>query len=81
MKLFLISQTENNGYDTFSDAVVAAPDEETARQMNPYNGQPMVWGGNFSPWCSSPEKVLVEHIGESVEGIKQSVICTSFHAG
>lgn len=31
MKLFLISQTQNNDYDTYDSAVVTAPDEETAK--------------------------------------------------
>ncbi|MFA6125419.1 hypothetical protein [Sphingomonas sp.] len=38
MKLFLISQNQNYDYDTYDSAVVAAPDEETARLMNPRNG-------------------------------------------
>lgn len=38
MKLFLISQTQNNDYDTCDSAVVAAPDEETARSTTPAMG-------------------------------------------
>ena len=30
MKLFLITQEHNKGYDSYDSAVVAAPDEETA---------------------------------------------------
>lgn len=30
MKLWLLSQTENTGYDTYDAAVVAAPDDATA---------------------------------------------------
>ena len=35
MKLFLISQNENNGWDTYDSAVVAAEDEEAARRIHP----------------------------------------------
>ena len=35
MNLYHISQTACNGYDTFSDAVVAAPTEEIARTIHP----------------------------------------------
>ena len=35
LNLYLISQTVNNGYDTFDSAVVAARDEEDARSIHP----------------------------------------------
>lgn len=35
MKLFKIWQTENNGYDTYDSAVVAAESEEDAVNINP----------------------------------------------
>lgn len=35
MKLYWISQTDNDDWDTYSGAVVAAPDEETARRIHP----------------------------------------------
>ena len=35
LNLYLISQTANNGYDTFDSAVVAARDEEDARSIHP----------------------------------------------
>jgi hypothetical protein len=85
MKIYLICQNENRGYDTYSDAVVAAPDEDTARTMHP-NGY--IWEVDWKPagysrgtWASRPDSVKVELIGEAVEGTKQGVICSSFHAG
>jgi hypothetical protein len=84
MKLYLISQTEARGYDTYSDAVVAAPDEETAKKMHP-NGY--MWGVDWKPswvmntWAGHPDSVKAELIGEAVDGTKQGVICASFHAG
>ena len=81
MKLFLISQEQNNDYDTYDSAVVAAPDEETARQMNPDNGKPMEWRKQNSTWCSVPEHVAVRYLGKAVSGTEQGVVCASFNAG
>ena len=35
MKLWHIRQSSARGYDTYSDAVVAAPDEAAARRTHP----------------------------------------------
>jgi inorganic pyrophosphatase/exopolyphosphatase len=35
MNIYLISQTENEDYDTYNSAVVYAPDEDTARNLHP----------------------------------------------
>lgn len=35
MKLYKLSQNINNGYDTYSDCVVCAKDEEEARLIHP----------------------------------------------
>jgi hypothetical protein len=80
MKLFLISQNQNNNYDTYDSAVVAAPDEETARNMSPSNGLPESWGDKYSSWCPGPQYVLVRYIGEAVN-VDQGVVCASFNAG
>lgn len=83
MKLFLISQTENNDYDTYDSAVVAAPDEETAKNMSPSHGRELTqeeWDYTYSSWCKSPDHVCVQYLGEA-EGIEQGVVCASFNAG
>ena len=81
MQLFLISQDQNKGYDTYDSAVVAAPDEETAKQMYPGSGKPMRdWKENYSSWCNGPEHVTVRYLGEAVD-VEQGVVCSSFNAG
>jgi hypothetical protein len=77
MKLFHISQTENNNYDTFDSAVVAAESEDAARNTVP--GKP--FGHSWTDWCSTPELVTVCYIGEAAEGTPAGVICASFNAG
>jgi hypothetical protein len=81
MNLYLISQSENGGYDTYDSAVVAAPSEDVARNMDPRNGEPIVWGDRYSTWAYSVDAVKVEMIGKAAEGISQGVICASFNAG
>lgn len=80
MKLYLISQDQNNYYDTYDSAVVAAPDEDTARRMDP-DGKIALWEKHCSAWCSSSEYVQVRYLGEAAEGTEQGVICASFNAG
>lgn len=81
MKLFLISQDQNNDYDTYDSAVVVAPDEETARNMDPSNGQPMDrWECWWNTWCDDPNLVSVRYLGEAADGVTQGVVCASFNA-
>lgn len=77
LKLWLISQHTNNGYDTYDSAVVAAATEEEASQINP-DGK---WGELWSGWCSSPEQVNIEYIGIATEGVEPGVVLSSFNAG
>jgi len=78
MKLYYISQSVVYGYDTYSDAVVCAPDKKTARNIHP-SGIP---SDKYyaSTWCE-PERVQVKYLGEATKGIKPGVICASFHGG
>lgn len=79
MKLFLISQDQTNDGGTFISAVVAAPDEETARQMDPLDGEPMNWNLSLS-WCDGPQHVTVRYLGEAID-IEQGVVCASYDPG
>lgn len=79
MKLWLISQTENDGYDTYDSAVVAAESEEDARSIHPGRSE---WGERHGDtWASKPENVKAELIGEAKPGLAAGVWCASFNAG
>lgn len=81
MKLFMISQDQNNNYETYDSAVVSAPDEETARQINPGTGKPIEkWNANDLGWCNGPEHVTVRYLGEAADA-EQGVLCASFNTG
>ena len=86
MKLFKISQTVNNGYDTFDSAVVVAECKEDAQRMHPGGGiipeellNYVVNDSDFCAWAHS-EFVSVEYLGEAADGM-QGVVCASYNAG
>lgn len=79
MKLWLIEQDENNNYDTYDSAVVAADSESDARAISPDGGK---WRDRHSSWASSPDNVKVSYVGEAAPGlVSGEIICASFNAG
>lgn len=76
MKLYLLSQTENEGYNTYDSAVVVAEDEVSAKEIVPGG---YGWSDKYSPWATSPSRVTAKYIGEAAEGV-HGVICASFNA-
>ena len=79
LKLYHISQDKRTGWDTYSDAVVSAPDENFAKTMHPE--WPEIPISN-EDWCDHPNEVKAVLIGEADKTITEpKVICASFHAG
>lgn len=96
MKIFRISQTIHDGWDTYSDAVVFANTEDEARHMHPDKSRTEAWpfveieGGRYSPndWANDPSEVLVEYLGEAhpdfaqpLPRFEKGIISASYHAG
>lgn len=54
LKLWLISQDDNDGYDTYDSAVVAAETEKDARETHPCMISNALWVGdsNRGAWVS-----------------------------
>jgi hypothetical protein len=78
LKLYLISQTVNRGWDTYDSAVVVAETEEQAKHFHPSGGH---WDDD--DW-TSPDNVQVVLLSENVSGDLQAghqVVCASFNAG
>lgn len=84
MNLYYISQKVSQGYDTYSDAVVAAESAEQAQETHPspYVTKVEDWAGEDGyTWAHKPEQVKVELIGIAAGHVQKGVICASFHAG
>lgn len=85
MKLYLLSQNDNNGYDTYDACVVCAENEEDAKIMQPkYNGFKIFDPLNIEPytsWAKSAESISCVEIGEANENQKRGIILASFNAG
>jgi hypothetical protein len=86
MKIYVLSQDQNDGYDTYDSVVVAAEDEESAKRIHPDYTLGDNWKDNWEhqdySWCESPDLVGVEYIG-TYEGkeTEPHVILASFNAG
>jgi|APFre7841882793_1041355.scaffolds.fasta_scaffold00214_1 hypothetical protein len=83
MKIYLLSQEQNQRYDSYDSVVVVAKDEESARLIQPTGNDTWddedyhsIW------WCKSPEDVKVEFIG-TYKGKEKlpHVILASYNAG
>ena len=93
MKLWRIAQSENNNYDTYDSAVVAAETEEDARNTYPgdydvkWHGTKWLWhledgrilDHSAGSW-TIPAHVSVEFLSDGYAG-KAGVVCASFNAG
>lgn len=92
MKLWLLTQKENSGYDTYDSCVVVAENARIAKFFDP-NGHDWRkradkfnnWSGNRfgSTWASRPAFVQAKCIGEADKRYMKSgtVIIASFNAG
>jgi hypothetical protein len=78
MKLWLISQDVNRGYDTYDSAVVAAMTEREALQTHPSGGEWNNWG---DCWANNPEQVTASFVGDAAPGTLAGVVLASFNAG
>ncbi len=91
MNLYLITQEQNTGWDSYDSAVVCAPDEETARHMHPSGSQTegydrplkLWWEAKYphGSWARDLEAVAVKLIGEAAADVAEGIVCASFNAG
>lgn len=78
MNLYLLTQNEVSGYDTYDSVVVAAKTETDAKSIHPCT---ILGWGSRGDWPKSPDSVEVKLIGKAVEGTSAGVILSSFNAG
>lgn len=81
MKLYLITRTDDFGYDQHISFIVAAKSEESALEYSPYGGK--LTEDDFhwlrGTWTTR-ENLEIECIGES-NSTEEKVIHSSFKAG
>lgn len=82
MKIWLIEQSKNCGYDTFDSCVVIAETEEEAQEVTPgVTKYTSIESARAHLWAD-PEHVMVTYLGEyKGEKPDDSVVCASFNAG
>ena len=93
--LYLISQGENNGYDTYDSAVVVAGSGEESMLIHPdstytytdrgwsregWGGEPIVYDSGAWVPHKNVDKVDVQYLGPT-ELEAGTVVCASFNAG
>ena len=79
MNIYLISQDENDDYETYDSAVVAAESEADARSISPDGAECEIKGISWV-WTNQAY-VTARFIGIAGIGINRGVICSSFNAG
>ena len=77
MNIYLLTQNDNRGYDTYDSCVVYAESEDAARLILP--SEYAEFGGG--DWASSPEGVEVQYLGATGNVADPGVILASFNAG
>lgn len=80
MNLYLLSQSENRGGDTYDSIVVCAENEEDAKSISP-NGGPFVEKDIFSGWAQKKSSITCEEIGKANKDVERGIIIASFNAG
>lgn len=91
MNIYLVSQNDNNGWDTFDSFVCYASNEEEARRMLPDTGVLLkpneYWDkdgkhdNKYSTWALNLNSVNVKLLGSNVDITESKVILASFNAG
>ena len=92
MKLYLLSQETNDGYDTYDSCVVAAEDSTQAVRTSPdgyrkWSPERECWVDGLGEkdrhgtWVDDLSLIKVEQIGTARKGVEAGVICASFNAG
>jgi len=81
VNLYLLTQTENVGYDTYDAAIVCAESEEEAVKIHPDGeifNDGWTWGLS---WVMYPRDVKCQKIGVADKSIEKGVVLASFNAG
>lgn len=78
LKLYLLTQTQRLGYDTYDSCIVASESSTEAKKIHP-SGETNKW--HYGTWADSPENVTATLIGNAHSTIEKGLILSSFVAG
>lgn len=85
LKLYLLTQNDNNGYDTYDSCIVCAKDEKEAKTISPEGGIFVETTGKRvslrTSWALRSSSITCEEIGTANENQKKGVILSSFNEG
>lgn len=87
--LYLLTQNQNNDWDTYDAMIVAAESEEEARKIHPDrnifdNDDEKAWKfykDSYSTWANNSDHVKVKLLGMAHSGVEKGIILKSFGAG
>jgi len=81
MNIYLISQPVNKvAWDNYDSAVVCAPDEYTARRIDPLGKKELIeWRERKDYWCA-PVNLKCKLIGQADPSMQQGVVCASYNS-
>jgi len=79
MKLYKLTQDDNNGYDTYDSCIVCAENEQDAVTISPDGFRKI--GERYTSWALNISSITCEEIGEANENQKRGIILSSFNAG
>lgn len=81
MNIYLITQTEQWGYDTYDSAIVVSESAEEAKSFHP-NGEIKITDESLDySWTEDIKKVTAVKVGETTFYNESQVLLASFHAG
>ena len=81
MKLYLLTQSDNDGYDTYDSCIVCAKDEVDAKNITPTGEGVFRETTGFSFWAYNASAITCEEIGVANDSQERGVILSSFNAG
>lgn len=80
MNIYLLTQHDVTGYDTYDSCVVLAESEDEAKIIHPAYYED--FGENRRSWTDNKDNVNVTFLGEYAgEYVDDDVVCASFNAG
>ena len=80
MKIYLLEQNEQRGYDTYDSCIVAADSPDEAARMHPRGGT-IPLNPSQDTWADNPMNVKVTLIGYALPDTKKGVVLASYNAG